>query len=480
MSFRRFNRRDCLLQALLISLGAFVCAQLVFGYGGVYTQTEHGDTSNGVARDSNLPTGNCNQCHVQHGLTPDEYDFALFAANTNALCYTSGCHDSASTLQIYQGQTVYNAATHATDSSVVWPTAPPVRAAGTGDSGKCVNCHNPHGYKDGTGLVSSMAWRREEILCQDCHDGTPAPDVYSEVTETSSHPVTTYSGRHAASEDGTAANFGTANRHAECVDCHNPHQAKADTPAPTAPNASNRIKGVSRVSVGTGANPRTFTYKGPGNTTSVKEYEVCYKCHSGWTTLPVGTTDKAAELNPANPAHHAVEDHGKNHSTVDSGHGTGAGPDSRVFVSPYTEDSVIYCVDCHASDNTSINGPHGSAYSPIIKKAYTRGGSDPPATELCFDCHVSAQYLTNTDGSDTTYTHFRDTTDTTGRNLHYYHVGQRNNSCDLCHPSIHGSSVTHMVELNVDQGGTYTHTATGGSCTMARHAHKRGEPYSWR
>ena len=42
-------------------------------------------------------------------------------------------------------------------------------------AGKCVNCHDVHGYNmDGTGLIPSLLVSREEKLCLVCHDGSPA------------------------------------------------------------------------------------------------------------------------------------------------------------------------------------------------------------------------------------------------------------------------------------------------------------------
>src|SRR3972149_2560176 len=131
MTLMRFNPRNCRLLVLAACLGAFAYAQPVFGYGGVYTQTKHGDPVSGVQRDTSLPKGNCNQCHAQHGSA----EFSLFMDNTNQLCFT--CHNSPSLTKIYQGQAAYNTSTHGTNSLVVWPTPPPARAAS--EAGKCVN-----------------------------------------------------------------------------------------------------------------------------------------------------------------------------------------------------------------------------------------------------------------------------------------------------------------------------------------------------
>ncbi len=102
--------------------------------------------------------GSCEQCHVQHG-GGSPNPFALFAPNTNALCATAGCHGAPAVNNIYQGPTPYNASSHAMNTVMVWPGpdatvdsgAPPAKLSG--DAGKCVNCHTPHGYRDAAGFV---------------------------------------------------------------------------------------------------------------------------------------------------------------------------------------------------------------------------------------------------------------------------------------------------------------------------------------
>jgi len=172
-------KRMSTLRAMRFALCILVLMFLPYfsvGQRGIYTSTKHGNTSTGVYRINTEPRGACSQCHYQHASssgpsTGGPYEYALFAANANPLCYT--CHNTSSALFIYQGATVYNQSSHATSSSVVWPgPTPPARPLG--NWGKCVNCHNPHGYKDTTGLIPNMAFSREENLCLTCHDGSPA------------------------------------------------------------------------------------------------------------------------------------------------------------------------------------------------------------------------------------------------------------------------------------------------------------------
>jgi predicted CXXCH cytochrome family protein len=112
---------------------------VVLGKGGVYTLTRHGDPGTGVVRTPDWPRGDCAQCHVAHdGASPNA--FALFAPNTNALCYTSGCHNLSSANAIFQS--IYDAS--ATIRAVAGRGCHGGSAAlpASGDWGKCVNRHD--------------------------------------------------------------------------------------------------------------------------------------------------------------------------------------------------------------------------------------------------------------------------------------------------------------------------------------------------
>lgn len=167
---------------------------------------------------------------------------------------------------------------NATDTIPIWPrrgrsVLPPA------NNGSCLNCHTPHGIKgsyDATGtpaaatnyltgataaatdIIPRQLIAREEALCINCHDSTgPAStDIKTQVdkwgfidnwsaTEGSGHPVRAgsvaypYFDRHNfAGMDKLASTtnnneppvysvsggwFTLTSKHAECVDCHNPH-----------------------------------------------------------------------------------------------------------------------------------------------------------------------------------------------------------------------------------------------------------------
>ncbi|RMF98190.1 MAG: hypothetical protein D6734_00705 [Candidatus Schekmanbacteria bacterium] len=431
--------------------------------GGVYTQTKHGDSSTGVLRDNSIERADCRQCHIEHsaGGTPNTY--ALFAPNTNGLCFTtsgtSPCHNSASSLGIFQGSVKYGDSSHATDSQVVWP-GPNPSARPASDSGKCVNCHSPHGYEDGNGLIPSQLIKREENLCLTCHDsnGPASTDIQTDISKTYRHPASDYTGRHSEDEDGTASNYGTSpsnNRHAECVDCHNPHIAAADTSPPSAPTMPLSLKGVGRVKVSNGSAGTTpsFTYVSPSNnSTPLREYQICFKCHSSWTSQPSGQPDLSVKFNTNNPSYHPVEAQGKNLNI-----------NPNAFVNGWSDTDLMYCSDCHGSDSGTANGPHGSTYNFILKNNYVQSTAKRTmsSNEICFNCHRYDTYG-NPNSSKTVrkYSRFE---------KHHEHI-KKQYTCYNCHDSHGSTEKPHLIVTGRNPGVIdYNETQNGGSCRPTCH-----------
>jgi len=461
---------------LAVALGLLGVALLVgpswlLAKGGVYTQTRHADPTTGVFRTPDWARGDCGQCHVSHdGASPNA--FALFAPNANPLCYTSGCHSGNSANVIYQGPAVYDASSHATRTNMVWPgydsTVDPAapRARPSGDWGKCVNCHDVHGYNmDGTGLIPGLVVSREEKLCNVCHDGSPASkNIKADFNSAYKHPVGT-PGRHTASEDGSSSAYGaspTNNRHSECVDCHNPHAARADGSPPVAPSASNRLAGVGRVAVfngSAGAVP-TYTYRAASDVSPpIAEYQLCFKCHSSWTTQPPGQTDLAVRFNSNNPSYHPVEAPGKN-TNINAG----------AFVSGWLGSAQMYCTDCHTSDNASVRGPHGSQYRSILKKSATASSAQRTmfSTELCFDCHRYNTYANaGASATEKGYSRFNAPRSSNG---HTFHVAARQYPCYACHDSHGSTTKPHLIVTGRNPGMiNYTESQNGGTCSPSCH-----------
>ncbi len=166
-------------------------------------------------------------------------------------------------------------------------------------------------------------------------------------------------------------------RHVECVDCHNVHEATS-TPAP-APLAYGAIKGTQGVSVANSpAGQITYTQKPRID----NEYELCMKCHSGWSAS-TDTRNIAKEIDTRNASVHAIEE------TSTTSNATAGS-----FVSGWGNDSVLHCRDCHGTaDKTAVQGPHASDQAPLLVKPYW-GVTPSDASQLCFDCHRREVYFT--------------------------------------------------------------------------------------
>jgi predicted CXXCH cytochrome family protein len=410
--------------------------------------------------------GTCEACHTEHaGGQPIPYAKALIGPDDNTLC--DGCHNVPWQGGSYGDTWLYAGSAHGASPTAIWPGPDPPARTEVGAAGKCLNCHDPHGLSDGTGLIPFLAHQREESLCFTCHDGSPAvTNIRGDVLKAFSHATATYTGRHAGPTESQPSDFAVSpinRRHAECEDCHNPHVARADGPLPpSAPEASKRLLGASRVDVLNGAAGTAPAYTFiPGSdtlTSPVTEYQLCFKCHSSWTTQPSGQTDLARVLNPANPSTHPVEAQGANTNI-----------DIAAFTAGWSATSLTTCGDCHGSD-LGAAGPHGSTYQHILRQPYTASPAlrtmDP--SELCFRCHDYNVYGNSSSG-DPTQANSRFNKPNVGKG-HADHVGALEVTCYSCH-TTHGSATRkHLIVTGRNPGITsYTETPAGGSCTPTCH-----------
>jgi len=433
-------------------------------------------------------------------------------------------------------------AAHATPRAAATPlatTAPSV--TGSSDihgpysltADQCGVCHRSHTAKAPNLLVKGS----QSALCLSCHNGTAA-NANVQVQYDLVRPVNNPAAREYYSHDALAPSThtrseldefgGVSNRHSECADCHNSHKARA-TPnsAQTADgwDASGRLAGVSGVSVingGAGTAP-TYTFLNGITNVITREYQLCFKCHSGSTLLPPNLAgkpstdylDKAVEFNPNNPSFHPVEAPGTN--------GTDAMQASLKGSSPYklwnfTVGSTIRCLNCHASstpDATAtpppvVDGalaPHASANRGILLRNYKdrvlKTGTEPYSAldfALCYVCHGEAPFTPNASSNP-------DAAAQTNFSLHSKHLtglakegsgstdidtpgaGQGNAICAECHFRLHsttnkvgtqtvpGSRLVNFAPDVLPNGGilSWTPGSTGsGSCTLTCH----GKPHS--
>ncbi len=274
----------------------------------------------------------------------------------------------------------------------------------------CRSCHIGHGMPN-----TPMLPETRGDFCFRCHGenstyqnkkgkvyiagGVTVPDLQKVFNKPYRHPVErTGIHRHGETLPETDR---SAQRHAECVDCHNAHFV-------TRTNKSVNIKGVSS---------QGLTVQSIDN-----EYELCFKCHSSSANLPVDERNKREEFSVSNPSYHPVVAQGKNR-------------DVPSLLYPLNSSSTIKCTDCHNNDDTlGPQGPHGSNYQYILKKNYvlSDGGAEGPYQyELCYSCHRRESILANESFF-----------------YHDLHLSVVNASCRTCH-NPHGSTqYSHLIEFD--------------------------------
>ncbi len=269
----------------------------------------------GVQLDPNTSAGRveCKSCHNPHD---NQYAKFLRVSNANgALCKT--CHNKPG----------YIGSGHDTSTQAFTPWTG--ATAITVGNRSCLGCHKPH-TAAGTPLLKGA----EEVTCYDagCH-GSNNPiagnttqgqnNVQPLMGLLHSHPTNTVSGKHVDKVGGElVADLGVPNRHAECYDCHNPHQVRLSVEKST--RSTLRISAaltgtwgvqptwpavptgaaVTTNAITFGAAPGTYTKVSGGTLTD--EYQVCLKCHSNYVTLPAGVRNLAVEINPGNSSYHGI------------------------------------------------------------------------------------------------------------------------------------------------------------------------------
>ncbi len=379
--------------------------------GVVAVRTDHtAGTSNGI----------CVSCH--------SVDVGGLGYTVDGADYAGGAHDYA----------ISNAAIVGYDTtSAFWPN--------------CTKCHTDpdglDGRQDGTfkiaphfsdtesriaralgaSVVSGSA-STEENLCFACHDegsagndgygykamGSAARNVEWYFTTTTAgysvnrHGVVGYAGEHQADEDQVHI---SANQHVECEDCHNPH-----TLGNAALNSRSRTRGTNAIEAGSpiaGTSGVTAVYTGGewsaptyASGEATREYEICFKCHSGANTALTDTgsdwynaawTNVALEFNPSNDSYHPIY---AALPVSDAGVNNGSSRllnDSRVG-NQWTagRGQTMYCSDCHGDSATTprAQGPHGSARPYILKGRWPNKADGTPyylsSTDsdlLCVRCH---------------------------------------------------------------------------------------------
>ncbi len=320
----------------------------------------------------------------------------------------------------------------------------------------CAACHRTH---DGQASDIVKTTAPQQTLCMSCHDGTGAnSNVQAEFSGATANNATTGLYYQHPTMDASSLNHtsgqtdefaGVRNRHAECTDCHNPHQLNltlAAAPSPTGWSASGDQLGTAGVT-----NAATPAWINPLS----QEYQLCLKCHSRYTVLKddSGITDpryksfdKAAELDGTG-SFHPITQQGKNQTAVLQANLQ----NGRLW--HFSTTDTVRCVNCHGnkllvnySATMALNSPakdarlapHGSTNRSILIANY----NDVVGTQmsswnennfaLCFLCHDPGV--------------FDRTSNNTNFNRHQLHAGELRFVCAECHYRVHSTTSAYYSQ----------------------------------
>jgi predicted CXXCH cytochrome family protein len=401
------------------------------------------------------PTGQmqCTSCHDPHN---DENGGFLVLPNIKSrLCIE--CHQKEGWSGSSHGQS--NAGWNGQGRNP-WPNSK--KNQDTVEKNACRNCHETHQTGGGRVLLRHAA---EEENCSTCHNGNVAKkDVMASFEQYSVHPVVDTVQTHDPGE-GAVIEY----RHVECSDCHNPHQTQQlssvrpvgqrTTPRPALP-----VRGVS---LGNSEVRRAS-----------RGYEICLRCHGDspgkrepTVRRQLDQNNVRMEIQPSNPSFHPIVAPGKN-------------PDVPSLISPMTTQSIMDCMDCHNSNeavNGGSNGPHGSAFKPILAMNYVttdKTPESPSVYELCYSCHSRDSILDDESFAE-----------------HDKHIREQETPCSVCHDA-HGVSAvqgnpmnnTHLINFDAvvvrpnSLGNLYFEDLGryAGSCDLECHGKDhQSEEYSW-
>ncbi|MEK7263565.1 MAG: cytochrome c3 family protein [Bacteroidota bacterium] len=307
--------------------------------------------------DATNGTLECHSCHEPHSNINAPF---LRVPNENAALCTF-CHN----------KTGWSGSVHKISTQSFTPQG---GSATTVGEWACRSCHKTHGG-EGTPYIMTLV---EQNTCynEGCHGatltGTNTKNIQSEMNKLYSHPTNTVNNKHKNPDNATS--LGISNRHAECQDCHNAHQATKEVHAIGNNSVSGVLSGVKGVVpeyIGIWRQPTTFTIVNP----SSQENQICFKCHSyyafgdapnGVTNIigpsGINITDQAMEFNYENRAAHPVLFSSKEQSGALEPRGLNSMQMNENWFN--TGGQTMYCSDCHGNDEqpSSImpQGSHGS------------------------------------------------------------------------------------------------------------------------
>ncbi len=431
----------------------------------------------------------CTSCHNPHIQAVDRVSQEfLVRDNVNGqLCLS--CHDPN---RVSTGKNNplagWFSSIHAMSSNQT-ASEPDVGPYGAVAKNACGSCHQSHNAPGAARLLRGP----DEQDCVSCHNGgsnvSPTPlNVFAEFAKIG-HPFPSGNNTHDANESAVL----NQNRHATCVDCHNPHasqQTTAFTAAPAIRPSQSMVVGVSATDGVTEVYP------------AINQYENCLRCHGTSTGkvvdlkygyLPARLVSAGDPLNlipqfsiTAASSHPVMHDRS---SALPQ-------PSLRAYMMQLdgiTQGRLmgtrILCTDCHNSDDnrefggTGPNGPHGSKWTHILERRYEFSQAATPGQAvsnlfpnpdlsvngpygLCAKCHDLSIVLSASSWPG-----------------HATHVGTDGLSCSACH-TAHGlgstsATISGQRLVNFDVNVVASNGATPitfqespqPTCTLTCHGH---------
>lgn len=342
-------------------------------------------------------------------------------------------------------------------------------------TGNCAHCHEQHAsLKNGEptpngGPDNYLQAATEQDLCLYCHNanatsynqssGTPDDIETAVTTKTYKHDPTISDTAHNNNETLTDIKN---NKHVECTDCHNPHTADKTVhsqglPAGNIIGTDSPLTGATGAAQGYSGASTNWSQPSQGSyslQTAVKEYQICFKCHSGSVGDPAvwsGTagsgewTDVALEFNPNNQSSHPVI------SPLPASD-PGANGSSRLtaaqLINGWSPGDTMYCSDCHEGDTAA--GPHGSQYKWMLAGTYKAW----PFIAAASNGANSGTYrlvtsFGSTNGVDTCFCwncHPNDKNQNTAHSQIQHHTSAYKPYCVDCHIRVpHGGKVSRLI-----------------------------------
>jgi nitrate reductase cytochrome c-type subunit len=498
----------------------------------------NGTTGNPAVKliGGNVQCTSCHEPHVQY-IDPVAGDFLVMNNANSALCLACHVSDpqqvgaksgrnframigegglSSKSSSKFNVFTYWLKSAHAkTTYRVAKTTTAELGPYGNTRENGCLSCHEPHNAPGGASLLTGptrLVRNTDKTMtmpgtdmdkttenCVTCHNGgsniSPAlPNVFSEFTKTTGHPFPSGRDQHKANESEVLNN----NRHATCVDCHDPHSSDQ-----TATFALTTIRGSQFGAVGISASDGTSIVS-----PATFQFETCLRCHgksTGKKILPVYgylPTRTATGGDPLDLIPQFSVTSKSSHPVMHDSNSPFPQPSLLKYMwnlngttQGRAVSTRILCTDCHnADDNREFggsgpNGPHGSQFSHILERRYefsqvapgvapaagpgtTILNLLPPVTDpsargpysLCAKCHNLANIVSNASFSQ-----------------HALHINA-GFSCSVCHTahgvgtssaSVSGERLVNfdlaVVAQNDSEKVPISYTRGTGTCTLKCH-----------